>query len=629
MRALALLLAAQAADLEALQAKLDAEKALPAARRLATVTAIGALKTDPAGALLEKTFDDEKDPAVRYQALRALAECGTAGAQKKLAAVASSAAMPLHFRSLALQKATETKSKESLALARSVSRESGELRLQAFAALRAWPLAETEPVWREALNDIDPVIRGVALAALAPLKDLKMEDFARKTLIDPNADVPVKYGCVEVLRVQGGAYNARLLLATAALPDPTLRRLVAQALASFNDEKSAQEIYGALRHNEPGVRAAAARSLGRLKHPKAADKLAEPLNDRNPEVHAAALEAVAERREKTAEQVLQKEAQRADEELAAVAISLLAGFPSDSTKALLSKLASSYKPGTAIPAIEALGELRLPEALPVLEKSLAHKDWPVRAAAIRAVSKLRTKEAVDLLVERIAKEDGRLLAECGDALRSMTGKGLGYAPGAWKEWWAANREAFSFSPKPADAAAAGPGATTYHGVPVVSNRIVFCLDISGSMSETADGKETRLDQAKKELTRVIGSLGKDARVNMIFFDDRLEPWKQNLADVKPNLTAALQTIAALKPRGQTNIFDTLALAFQHKDADTIYLLSDGEPTAGRIVATEDLLREIRKMNRLRQIVIHTISFGASAFMKDLAEQNGGLYVEVK
>ena len=35
------------------------------------------------------------------------------------------------------------------------------------------------------------------------------------------------------------------------------------------------------------------------------------------------------------------------------------------------------------------------------------------------------------------------------------------------------------------------------------------------------------------------------------------------------------------------------------------------------------------MNRLRQIVIHTISFGSSKFMKALADQNGGRYVEIK
>ena len=41
------------------------------------------------------------------------------------------------------------------------------------------------------------------------------------------------------------------------------------------------------------------------------------------------------------------------------------------------------------------------------------------------------------------------------------------------------------------------------------------------------------------------------------------------------------------------------------------------------------LSEIRRMNRSKQIAIHTISFGASPFMKALAEENAGRYVEVK
>ena len=58
----------------------------------------------------------------------------------------------------------------------------------------------------------------------------------------------------------------------------------------------------------------------------------------------------------------------------------------------------------------------------------------------------------------------------------------------------------------------------------------------------------------------------------------------------------------------------------HVESGQYVLSFDGDPTAGRIIDTEDILREIRKMNRLRQIVIHTISFGASPFLKTLAAQ---------
>src|SRR6185295_6936488 len=123
--------------------------------------------------------------------------------------------------------------------------------------------------------------------------------------------------------------------------------------------------------------------------------------------------------------------------------------------------------------------------------------------------------------------------------------------------------------------------------------------------------------------------GSTAQINMIFFDDRIEPWRKSLVPIKANLKEAQAVVSRVAARGQTNIFDALEVAFAHKEADTIYLLSDGDPSNGRVIDPDDILREIRKMNRLRQLVIHTISFGSSRFMKALAEQNGGQYVEIK
>ena len=367
--------------------------------------------------------------------------------------------------------------------------------------------------------------------------------------------------------------------------------------------------------------------LGTLKDGRAMDRLAEPLKDKVPEVRAAALEAVAERKDKSSEAVLQREAQRSDEEAAAPAIALLGAYPSEATRALLSKLAASHKPGLAVPALEVLGEIGGPDVLPTLEKALKAKDWPVRVTAIRGVARHASKEAVDLLMERLDKEEGRVLGELVEALRGLTGKPFGFAPGQWREWWARERESFTAAKK-AEGVEAGAGSTTYHGVPVLSTRVVFCVDISGSMSETL-GSESRMEHAKKELSRTLSGMSKDADVNLVFFDDKIEPWKRQLTPLKSSLKEAQSIVARLQPRGRTNIFDALDVAFQHKDVDTIFLLSDGDPTDGRVVAPEDILAEIRRMNRARKILIHTIAFAPSPFMKSLAEQNGGRYVEVK
>jgi HEAT repeat protein len=624
--ALALLLSG--ADLDVLKARFDAEKDKPAAQRAETVAAVAALKNDEAGAFLIEIFDKDKDSAIRAAAIKGIGDWAAPAALKKLAAVAADSKQQFTFRASAIDALTDPPTKEGFAIAKTVARESSEIRIHAWVGLRRYPLKETEFLWREALNDGDALIRAMGMISLSPLKEVKLQDVARAALVNPDAEPLVRYASVTVLQVAGGVASTRVFVAAAGTPDPTLRRLLSEALGSMTDDKSATEIYTALRNPDPGVRAVMARALGRLKHASAGDRLSEPLRDKVLEVRAAALEAVAERKDKNAEAILHREAQGSNEESAAVAIGLLPGFPSEATIALLVKLAGQYKPGLAIPALDALGELRSADAVLVFEKALKVKEWPVRVAAIRGLTRLRRKESVEFLVDRIDKEEGRMLAEIVDALRSLTGKPFGYAPGQWKEWWTGAKEDFALPDKAQALITSQAGMTTYHGVPVLSNRMVFVMDISGSMSEVT-GTESRIDQAKKELHRVLSQLGSAAQVNLVFFDDRIEPWHKGLVPIKPNLKEAQALVSKVAPRGQTNMFDALDFAFSHKEADTIYVLSDGAPTNGRVIDPDDILREIRKMNRLRQIVIHTISFGASSFMKSLAEQNGGQYVEIK
>jgi Cdc6-like AAA superfamily ATPase len=69
------------------------------------------------------------------------------------------------------------------------------------------------------------------------------------------------------------------------------------------------------------------------------------------------------------------------------------------------------------------------------------------------------------------------------------------------------------------------------------------------------------------------------------------------------------------------------MALNMKHIDTIFLLSDGAPGAGKFTSPADILREAKKINQLRRITIHCISIGTdSQLLKDLAAQNSGKYV---
>ena len=103
----------------------------------------------------------------------------------------------------------------------------------------------------------------------------------------------------------------------------------------------------------------------------------------------------------------------------------------------------------------------------------------------------------------------------------------------------------------------------------------------------------------------------------------------------------------LPAQGSTNISDALKRAFEigmpapgevqdaaygkRRDVpDTIFLLSDGSPCSpdGKILPTGPILEDVRKWNKLRRVVIHTIGIGQDnrGFMQALAKENGGTYV---
>jgi hypothetical protein len=74
--------------------------------------------------------------------------------------------------------------------------------------------------------------------------------------------------------------------------------------------------------------------------------------------------------------------------------------------------------------------------------------------------------------------------------------------------------------------------------------------------------------------------------------------------------------------------------------DTIYLLSDGMPNSGNFTRPNDILREVKRLNRVLRMTVHTVwidqsrdpakktvSSGAT-FMKRLASEKGGRFVSI-
>ncbi len=326
-----------------------------------------------------------------------------------------------------------------------------------------------------------------------------------------------------------------------------------------------------------------------------------------------------------------KRPNKADLDLAIGLHEVLAKDPSWKEQVLA--LARSSDAAIKTVGLDLLRELGAAEGVELAWRSVDHKQWEIRSAAYRLLAEVRDVGSIAVLIPRVEKETGRLEQELNEALFRLTGRRF-WQRSAWENWWRQNKAGHAL---PALASVTNSGATgssgggtaSYFDIPLVSKRTAFVLDVSGSMAAKigTDGKRTRLDEAKRQLARAVQDMAEDHFCNLVVYETRIRPVWDRLHPAKAKDKAELQAaIEGLRPTGGTNIHDALEEAFRDPDVDTIYLLTDGQPSAGAITDPNELADEVRRWNRVRQIVIHCVAVGMdSALLKRLAAESGGQY----
>ena len=320
-------------------------------------------------------------------------------------------------------------------------------------------------------------------------------------------------------------------------------------------------------------------------------------------------------------------------ELAANLHEILAKDPS--WREDLAKLAAGKDLEDRLLGLQLLLELGSDAGIEAAQACVAHKQWEARSLAFRYLTKHRDAASIPLLIGRYGKEDGRLGAELDQALFAHTATRC-FSKKEWDGWWQKNGLGFALPHADtikAGGTSGGGKTIAYHDIPVVSNRIAFLVDRSGSMDAKigTDQKRTRLDEAKAQLARVVQALPAEHRVNVISYGSEVHPlWGELRPLNNDNRDELLEKVRKFNMVGSTNIFDTIERAFADPDVDTIYLLTDGDPSAGRVKDVDGIAEEVRRWNRTRQLVIHCIGIGIdSPLLKRLAAENGGSYKYVR
>lgn len=356
-------------------------------------------------------------------------------------------------------------------------------------------------------------------------------------------------------------------------------------------------------------------------------------------------------------------------------------------KFMLHELKNSRRKNVRKMICEAIAHRTQDNVVAALIETLSDKNGEVVAAASRALAKNRSKRAVEPMIEAFeratAKKNQGANRGLRQALQEMTGQYMLETAQDFRNWWNGvgktnYNETETHRPRgliDKD----GPRSTLYGEI--TSKKVIFVCDVSGSMSargqvpgepidrmgEVEKAPETggdviggrrakaekkkfrlgkqgvkpgyvgmRIDILKIELTHVVMTMIPDgARFNLITYATEVQKWKNSLAKAsKSNRRAAVEYVKKMKPSGNTNTYGALETAFSDKAVDTIYFLSDGNPTTGTTINHDEILRAVRRWNESRNVIINTIGllvgrYGnedqskLKKFLQNLASQNGG------
>lgn len=469
--------------------------------------------------------------------------------------------------------------------------------------------------------------------------------------------------------------------------DPAQRREAVLALDGIDSPAMVDVLVPVLEDPDPQVTQAVVRVLGSLEERAAIDHLLVELAEEKKEPRRIGLlrciqEGAYEGKGEAVGACLEDRSWKVRHQ----AVQTLAAGGDDTLGPILLPFCEDPEVAVRCAAFDALGGLGVDGVRAPAVAALEDEAWQVRSSAITALGRVRHRDSLPVLIDRMAQEEGRLVADIGSALDAITGKELGTRLDSWQRFWASFGDSYQI-PTDEELAelrkkqeerklqyGAAKGDVAYHGIETPSRRVMFVIDISGSMENEVVERErfedgdypsySRMDIVKTELQRTIENLEDYVEFNILAFATEVKPWKKKLVKANVlNKSNAIDWVGRLEPlggasrqdlarvgltgsanleAGKTNTWSALSAALEIEDKngkpvqryeldlDTVFFLSDGKPTVGRYIDINEILRGVLTANVLRRVVIHAIAIGQfdKTFMRRLAQENSGVFVDL-
>ncbi len=313
---------------------------------------------------------------------------------------------------------------------------------------------------------------------------------------------------------------------------------------------------------------------------------------------------------------------------------------------------------TQVAAVNALGQIRVKESVGPLIKYLTEAEGRPREDAKRALELITTQE---FGMNTFAWNQWWKGVES-----SWTVPPPAVKKGAGKE-----------EPDNTKGDAYGRKPTGYHHIKTYSQKLLFVIDVSSSMldpirvkrgvDKNAVGTKTsrKIDIAREELAATLRTLDEQTKFNVIAFETDVRYFrKEAVSATKATIEEAVQWVQKQEPRsagssggfktssgtdengwlmGRTNTYAALKAAFglpikpgkrgmtggttgggnppkvTKPATDTVFFLTDGEPTEGETTNIDEILEDVRSWNKSGRMVINTIGMSETNALRKLLD----------
>ena len=518
------------------------------------------------------------------------------------------------------------------------------------------PFLGEEEICEALKRETDPKIRRHALNWMVKQSMPKTAEMAAWVLdrVDfPGSD---RAEAARILMDRQGAKAVNTFVELAKKRDVTqedLRVEMARLIVQLDDDATNKKMAKMIGKGKPHEKVFALLATEKVSDPKVIATIRKGLEDEAIEVRRATGQVLGNRGDRDSLPDLRAMLKNAkfpgDQRIALEAISAIERNSSAWTNELVG-FCTHQDRDVRNTAIELLGKSKDKRRVPVLLQALEHDDWSTRFATIDALAEMRDKQSVPKLIDRLEKEQGRMRKQIAQVLWQLTAQTFEEDFGKWKSWWVEAGEKFTVaSEKDIDKAEqererkrlmerTRAGGAKFFGIKVESHRVIFIIDISGSMLESMYGRyvgkrgAARIDVAKQELITAINNLEEGTLFNILAFSSSVARWQEQGIGVNTaqSRTAAIEWINRLGARGATNLYDSVKMAFEDKDVDTIFIMSDGEPTNGEVIDPYRIREDVAFWNKHRKVKINCIAIGGNLeILEWIATDAGGKYVEMR